>query len=83
MIFGPYYFVALKLVGLRIKISVIPKIEPMISVDANPTKFNEVATFSAPNNRTWNHPVISRPYLLIRNDREAVCFKLPLVANGP
>lgn len=28
--------------------------------------------------KTWNHPAISGDRLLIRNDREAVCYRLPL-----
>ena len=45
-------------------------------VEANPTRFREVATLPALNNRTWNHPVVTARHLLVRNDREAVCFEL-------
>jgi hypothetical protein len=27
---------------------------------------------------TWNNPALAGPYLLIRNDREAACYRLPL-----
>ena len=45
-------------------------------VEARPDEFREVARLAALSDRTWNHPVIAGPYLLVRNDREAVCFEL-------
>jgi len=46
-------------------------------VAADPNKFTEVATLNALNDRTWNQPVVAGWKLLVRNDREAVCFELP------
>jgi outer membrane protein assembly factor BamB len=27
--------------------------------------------------KTWNQPAVAGRYLLVRNDREAVCWELP------
>ncbi len=48
-------------------------------VKADPHAFQEIATLKALNDRTWNQPVISGRHLLVRNDREAVCFELPVL----
>lgn len=47
-------------------------------VEANPNQFKEVARMSALSDMTWNNPVLSGPYLLLRNDKEAVCFEVPV-----
>ncbi len=47
-------------------------------VKADPRSFEEIATLKALNDRTWNQPVISGRHLLVRNDREAACFELPV-----
>jgi outer membrane protein assembly factor BamB len=47
-------------------------------VEANPNEFKEVARMPALHEKTWNNPVLSGPYLLLRNDREAVCYQVPV-----
>ena len=47
-------------------------------VEVNPDKFTEVTRMNALNSKTWNNPTLSKPYLLVRNNREAVCYELPL-----
>lgn len=40
--------------------------------------FKELGKIEALSSKTWNHPVLAGRYLLVRNDREAVCYELPL-----
>lgn len=45
-------------------------------VEANPNEFKELARLAALHEKTWNNPVLSGPYLLLRNDKEAVCYQV-------
>ncbi|MBM4076577.1 MAG: hypothetical protein FJ267_13180 [Planctomycetes bacterium] len=49
----------------------------IVLVKTDPNNFTEVASLDALHERTWNQPVVAGHYLLVRNDREAVCFELP------
>jgi hypothetical protein len=53
-------------------------------VDADPAGHRERARLAALSSRTWNNPVLAAPYLLLRNDREAVCYELAVaeLAHG-
>jgi outer membrane protein assembly factor BamB len=53
----------------------------LVLVSATPDKFTEVAKIPALNGKTWNHPVIVRDLLLLRNGEEMVVYKLPLAAT--
>ena len=46
-------------------------------VSATPDKFTELARFKAIEGKTWNHPVVVRDILLIRNGVEMAAFRLP------
>ncbi|MCS1409495.1 MAG: Outer membrane protein assembly factor BamB [Verrucomicrobia subdivision 3 bacterium] len=50
-------------------------------VAADPKAFRELARFPAIDGKTWNVPTLAGEYLLVRNDREAACYRLPVVAN--
>jgi outer membrane protein assembly factor BamB len=50
---------------------------PVHLVSAKPDGFQELGKIEALSSKTWNHPVVAGHYLLVRNDREAVCYELP------
>lgn len=50
----------------------------VVLVEATPDEFREITRLDALHDRTWNHPVVAGRHLLVRNDREAACFALPL-----
>jgi outer membrane protein assembly factor BamB len=46
-------------------------------VSATPDQFTEIARFDkALDGKTWNHPVVVRDLLLVRNDQEMAAFRL-------
>jgi len=47
-------------------------------VKATPDQFTEVARFKAIDGKTWNHPVVVRDLLLVRNGEEMAAFRLSL-----
>ena len=47
-------------------------------VGATPSGFEELGRIAALSSKTWNNPVVAGRYLLVRNDREAVCYELPI-----
>ncbi len=47
----------------------------------NPEGFHEIGTIPALTSKTWNYPTLAGRFLLVRNDREAVCYELPLAAK--
>jgi len=50
---------------------------PVILTEAKPDGYQELGRIPALSSKTWNHPVLAGRYLLVRNDREAVCYELP------
>jgi outer membrane protein assembly factor BamB len=46
-------------------------------VEASPESFKELGTIPALGAKTWNTPALAGSYLLVRNDQEAACYKLP------
>ncbi len=47
-------------------------------VKADPNQFTELARVPAIKGKTWNHPVLVRDILLVRNGEEMAAFRLPL-----
>ncbi|MND07575.1 hypothetical protein D3C83_296340 [compost metagenome] len=45
-------------------------------VRATPDEFKELARFKAIEGKTWNHPVLVRDILLVRNGEEMAAFRL-------
>ena len=50
----------------------------VLLVEVNPNESKELARFPALADKTWNNPALAGQYLLVRNDREAACYELPL-----
>lgn len=50
----------------------------VLLVEVNPNESRELTRFPALANKTWNNPALAGQYLLVRNDREAACYELPL-----
>ena len=49
-------------------------------VEASPKRYREVARLPALTSKTWNPPALAGKRLLVRNDREAMCFELPTLS---
>ncbi len=50
----------------------------IVLVEPDPAELKQVATFPLFTDKTWNPPALAGPYLLVRNDREAACLRLPV-----
>jgi outer membrane protein assembly factor BamB len=50
----------------------------VVLVDPAPEGLRELGRFQALDGKVWNTPAFSAPILLVRNDREAVAWELPL-----
>ena len=50
----------------------------IVLADANPSAFREMGKLEALSSKTWNTPALAGDLLLVRNDQEAVCYRLPL-----
>jgi len=53
-------------------------------VEASAESYRELAAIQAldPDNVTWNTLALAPPYLLVRNAREAACYRLALATSG-
>lgn len=49
----------------------------IVLLKPDPENHIELAHFSAVNGQTWNTPAIAGNYLLVRNNQEAACYRLP------
>ena len=49
----------------------------IVFAEANRDAFVSKFKLSALSSKTWNIPTIAGRYLLVRNDRQAICFRLP------
>lgn len=49
----------------------------VVLVDANKDDYNERLRIPALESKTWNIPTVAGRYVLVRNDRQAICFELP------
>lgn len=51
----------------------------VVLLEPHPEGLRELTRFSALTGKTWNPPTLAGEYLLVRNDKEAACFRLPVV----
>jgi outer membrane protein assembly factor BamB len=51
-------------------------------VEATPAEHRETARFAALDGKTWSPPALAGSRLIVRSDREAACFELPLASEG-
>jgi outer membrane protein assembly factor BamB len=50
----------------------------VVMVEATPREHRELGRFTAFDGKTWNPPALAGRLLLVRNDREAAAFELPV-----
>ncbi len=50
----------------------------VVLLEANPEQHVELTRFAALDGKTWNPPALAGDFLLVRNHREAACYRLPL-----
>jgi outer membrane protein assembly factor BamB len=50
----------------------------VILLDPQPDQLRELTRFTALHEKTWNPPALAGEYLLVRNDKEAACFRMPV-----
>lgn len=51
----------------------------VVLLNPQPEGLRELTRFPALSGKTWNPPALAGEYLLVRNDQEAACFRLPVV----
>lgn len=56
----------------------------LVFVEASVDDYNELLRLPALDSKTWNIPTVYGRYVLVRNDRQAICFELPArTETGP
>jgi outer membrane protein assembly factor BamB len=50
-------------------------------VSATPDQFKEIARLPVIEGKTWNHPVVLKDVVLVRNGEEMAAFRLPIAAR--
>lgn len=55
----------------------------VVLVEPNPESLKELTRFQALKDKTWNPPALAGEYLLVRNDKEAACYRLPVQPSPP
>jgi outer membrane protein assembly factor BamB len=50
----------------------------LVLVEPSPDAYRELARFAALEGKTWNPPALAGSLLLVRNDREAAAYELPV-----
>jgi outer membrane protein assembly factor BamB len=50
----------------------------LVLVEPSPEAYRELGRFEALDGKTWNPPALAGSLLLVRNDREAAAYELPV-----
>ena len=50
----------------------------LVLVEPSPDAYRELTRFTALDGKTWNPPALAGALLLVRNDREAAAYELPV-----
>jgi len=50
----------------------------IVLLDPNPEELRELTRFAVLDGKTWNPPALAGEYLLVRNDKEAACYRMPV-----
>ncbi|MBX7259793.1 MAG: PQQ-like beta-propeller repeat protein, partial [Candidatus Hydrogenedentes bacterium] len=58
------------------KLLVLSEDGEVLLIEAKPDRYSEVGRFKAISGKTWNHPVLVRGRLYVRNSEEVACFAL-------
>ncbi len=55
-----------------------------VLIECTPTKYVELASLQmlTTDGITWNNPAVAGQFLLVRNNLEAACYRLPVVGEG-
>ncbi len=67
-----------KLLLVKDKLLIQAESGEIVLVAANPREHQELAKFEALTSKTWNHLALAGDVLVVRNDREASAFRLPV-----
>ena len=73
---GRYNFGQIVMVGDDLL--VVAESGKVVLVEITPESSREIASFQAINGKTWNHPVLNRGRLYVRNGEEVACYDLSL-----
>ena len=49
----------------------------LVAIEPNPEGLKEISSFQALQGHTWNPPALAGELLVVRNSREAACYRLP------
>ena len=50
----------------------------LVLLEPTPEEHRELTRFTALDGKTWNPPALAGEYLLVRNDKEAACYRLAI-----
>ena len=76
---GKYGHGQILLVGGRLL--VMAEAGEIVLLDPSPTGLRELTRFKVLTDKTWNPPALAGEFLLVRNDKEAACYRMPVEAR--